>query len=348
MKILIVGSALRYQSLEQIYIKHLKKYINDIDIYEINEVWFKNKSILGKVINRIFSGYFKTKINSGLLEKVKTYNPDIIWIFKGVEITVETLQKIKKNTSAKLVNYNPDHPFIRVFQSSGGKNIEDCVPLYDLHFCYSASLCEEIRTRFNIPTVQLPFGFEIDKHTFSIASEQNEIKKVAFVGSADKYRTEIIKFLAQNNIQVDVYGYNNWENFLKADQFIQIFDCVEEDEFWKTLSKYRVQLNVFRPHNVGSHNMRTFEIPAIGGIQLAPNSKEHSTFFEPQKNIFLYDSLDQLLMQVKYLLSLSDESAALIRQSARDKSLIADYSYQQRAKTVFETFSQLLNQPVQL
>ena len=55
---------------------------------------------------------------------------------------------------------------------------------------------------------------------------------------------------------------------------------VESSDFWKVLRKYRVQLNLMRPHNLDSHNMRSIEVPAVGGIGLFPDTPDHERFFE--------------------------------------------------------------------
>ncbi len=341
MRVLVVGISNSF-AIEPIYVRYLKAKLESIELFDMDKFKFQKNSISGKVGNRIFKKYLYRKINNSLIDKIKLFKPDIVWIFKGIEIQPETLIKIKKISNVKLINYNPDHPFIRSFRSSGGENVEKCVPLYDLHFCYSLDLCEKITTQFNIQTVHLPFGFDLKESDYAEVISQNEILKIALVGNPDKKRAEIIKILAKNQISIDVYGFG-WGKWLTADKFITIFNVVEKIDFWKTIYKYRVQLNIFREHNFGSHNMRSFEIPSVGGIQLAPFSNEHCMYFVPQKEIFLYNSVEEIITQAQYLLSLTQESASYLRDFARDRSILSDYSYEGRAKLVFQTFQNLLN-----
>ena len=91
--------------------------------------------------------------------------------------------------------------------------------------------------------------------------------------------------------------------------------------FWKTLRKYRVQLNLMRPHNPDTHNMRSFEVPGVGGIQLAPDTDDHKTYFEPGKEIFLYKNLEECTSQIKKILALNTEDARKIRDHARMRSI---------------------------
>ena len=340
MRVLLVGSN-EGGALELIYIKYLRELISDVELFSLNDHYFKGRSLFTRIINRVCKLLIYYKIKKNLIKTIETYNPDIVWIFKGVEIYPETLKKIKKISKAKLVNYNPDHPFIRVFRASGGKNVEDCVPFYDLHFCYSLDLSKEIIDKFKIPTVRLPFGFELDEKTYNRVEEQEEIKKVAFVGTPDNDRKNVIELLIKNKIYIDVYGYG-WNKWLKENEYSTIFNEVEKEDFWRTLRKYRVQLNIFRLQNTGSHNMRTFEIPAVGGIELAPYSKEHSSFFEDGNEIFLYRNSEELIENINLLLSASDQTVRNIRDACRKRSIENKYSYKHRTQIVYNEFVKLV------
>ena len=84
-----------------------------------------------------------------------------------------------------------------------------------------------------------------------------------------------------------------------------------------------------------------FEVPAVGGIMLAPDSPEHRAFFEIGKEIFVYQNKTDLIEQAKYILSLSPDAAEEIRKNARQKSLEAGYAYEDRAKQLYESLMKL-------
>jgi len=121
---------------------------------------------------------------------------------------------------------------------------------------------------------------------FDDCAKEPEIVKACFLGNPDKIRSSFLTKLAEQGILMDVYG-NDWEKFV-THKNITTHQPVYGDEQWKTLRKYRVQINLMRIHNENSHNMRTFEVPGVGGIQVAPFTKEHNLFFEEGKEIFLY------------------------------------------------------------
>ncbi len=341
MKILIVGSDESY-AIERIYHKYLVEIGHDVDLYPLATLADKRirKSLPLKVLRKMRISTIYNTDNKLLIRYVTEKKPEVIWVFKGIEILTNTLIHFR-SLGFKIVNYNPDHPFIRTFSAGGGNNVADSVPLYDLHFCYSLDLCREIENRFHIPCVHLPFGFELDDETYQEVKMENEILKVAFVGNPDKYRKKIIQYLAENHIAIDVYGYG-WDKWLSDHKYITVYNGVEKKDFWKSMRRYRVNLNIFRPHNEGSHNMRTFEIPAVGGIMLAPQSKEHIQFFTDNEEFFTYTDQASLIDSCHYLLHISTIDANRIRNNARNRCVNNDYSYRHNAAIVSHALKELI------
>ena len=92
-------------------------------------------------------------------------------------------------------------------------------------------------------------------------------------------------------------------------------------EFWEILQKYAVQLNLLRPHNLNTHNMRSFDIPGSGGIMLAPLTDDHLSYFEDRTEVFLYKDLNEAYEISKQILGLSFEERNAIRLKARKRAL---------------------------
>jgi spore maturation protein CgeB len=131
-------------------------------------------------------------------------------------------------------------------------------------------------------------------------------------------------------LPVDVFGYR-WERFLGASPNLQINDQIVGEAMLRTLRSYRIQLNFFRPHNADSHNMRTFEVPACGGIMLAEDSIEHREFYENNKEAFYFRTHREMAELARHLLALPKCEAEAIRGAARRRSVVSGYSYHDRA-----------------
>lgn len=339
MKVLIVGSDSVF-AIENFYMRYMKQQGVDVELYAAQQAFYAyyNKNIIKKILFRFgVSRIFKT-INAAVLQKVTTFQPDIVWVFKGMEIFPETLQELKRS-GVKLVNYNPDNPFIFTGKGSGNKNVSDSISLYDLHFSYNWQIEQRLNTEYNAVTVNLPFGFDISQELYDLCEKEEEVKKACFLGNPDTQRAAFLEKLA-DKVPVDVYG-NKWSSFTSHSN-IQCFQEVRGEEFWKILRKYRVQINLMRIHNEDSHNMRTFEVPAIGGIMLAPRTTEHEFFFKEGREVFFYNNINDCISSIEKIMTLSNEQSKVIRSAAREASLQKGYSYKSRSQYVVKTFHNLL------
>jgi len=342
MRILIVGADSKY-AIERPYLKYLSKHpsVAAIELFAAQQfflAWYQ-KSVFNKIIYRAGLSRILHSINEDLLQKVESFKPDVLFVFKGMEIFPATLKKIK-DKGIKLVNYNPDNPFIFSGRGSGNENVTRSIPLFDLFLSYDRGICKEMESRFRITSKLLPFGFDIPDALYETCKKEPEIIKLCFIGNTDTFRLEFLNNLAAAGIEIDLYGMNWKESGLH--QNIQFKGPVFEDELWKKLRAYRVQLNLMRIHNPDSHNMRSFEIAGIGGIQLAPSTEDHRIYFTDGKDIFLYTDHASCIHQIEKLLSMPVEAANQVRETVRARSIGDGYTYKDRANTVAQYLNELM------
>jgi spore maturation protein CgeB len=341
MKILIVGSDEVY-SIERFYERHLLDAGVKVAKFPAQSIFYAyyQPSVINKVLFKAGLSSITQRINEQFKQQITGFRPDIVWVFKGMEILPSSLEWARKQ-AVKLVNYNPDNPFIFTGKGSGNKNVADSIGLYDLHFTYNLAISEELKDRFLARVAYLPFGYEFPAGVREECMVQQEVVKCCMLGNPDKQRAAFIQELAEKGIEIDIYG-NQWGKFV-SHPGIKLFPPVYNNDFWKTLYRYRVQLNMMRVHNPQSHNMRSFEVPAIGGIQLAPDTPEHRSFFTPGKEIFLYKDIPECITAIRHLLSLRGEQANEIRRNAHLRSIQSGYSYHNRAQEALAVMEELLH-----
>jgi len=343
MKLLIVGATEPW-SIESHYLKYLRQMEGlEVDVVSTSELLRSYRSLTHKVINRLSPNYnpYHQSLNQLLLQRAQLFQPDVLLVFKGMEVYPQTLRQLR-SWGIKLANYNPDHPFLFVGRGSGNKNVTYSIGLYDLHFCYSLLVKQRIEQEYCLPAIHLPFGYELSEEDFRAVEGEKEILKICFIGNPDAIRVEHLQYLLKQGLPIDVYGHD-WEQHLRKSDFplLTIYPAVYGLEFWRTARKYRVQLNIFRKHNEGSHNMRTFEMPAVGGIELSMHSLEQEFFFKESGEIFLYRNLVELYLKSKSILEMPSSLISEIRADARGKSLDSHYSYENRAWELFMSISEL-------
>jgi spore maturation protein CgeB len=331
MKILIIGSDFSW-SIERIYKRELESLGHIVELIDVQNQFYDYyyKSLFNKLIYRLGVSQILKKINKTLLNQVPNEHFDLVWVFKGMEIFPETLRVLKYQTD-KLINYNPDNPFIFSGKGSGNRNVTHSISLFDLHLTYDAWVKDKIENEFKKRTEVLTFGFDDAVVQNIDFNSEEEVFAVCFVGNPDSYRTTIINSLLDSGIEVHLYG-NEWSKFVKHD-LVVIYSPVYGLEYYKTLRKYRIQLNIMRVHNLNSHNMRSMEIPGVGGVMLAPQTADHSSFFNLEKEIFVYNNELSLAKEVKRILNIDKLVISKLRGDAR-KKVLEKFTYKIQTKRI--------------
>ena len=88
-----------------------------------------------------------------------------------------------------------------------------------------------------------------------------------------------------------------------------------------------VCLNPMRAQNKGAHNMRTFEIPAMGGLMLTSRSEEQQAFFPENEACYMYGDIEDLKKKIEYIIRNKQEDKQV---RARGMELVAEHSYNNR------------------
>jgi spore maturation protein CgeB len=337
--LLIVGSD-QVWSLERVYLKYIRQSGVPVELFAAQNLFYAyhQRSLWNKIKLKLGAPGIYRAINAQLRRAVEENKPGVVWVFKGMEIWPQTLEWIRSR-GIKLVNYNPDNPFIFTGSGSGNRYVTDSIRLFDIHFTYNLQVKKRLEEEYYMRTAFLPFGFDLEDGLFERYGEEPEILRTCFVGNPDKQRLGIIMELAEAGLEIDLYG-NDWEKFARH-PLLKIFPPVYGNDFWKIIRRYRVQLNLMRIHNEDSHNMRSFEVPGIGGIMLAPDTTEHRMFFTDGKEASLFADTKDCLARARMLLALGKEEADTIRSAARERSIGGGYTYKQRATSAMELMEKL-------
>ena len=168
MRLLVVGADSNY-AIENSYVKYLSetKEITKVDFFRAQNRFlaYYNKSTLNKISYRLGLSTVLRNINRALINEIEKDKPDLVFVFKGMEIFPETLRWAKKK-GVRLANYNPDSPFVFSGRGSGNANVTKSIGLYDLHFTYDKEVKDRLDRESAVPCVMLPFGFDLTDELF--------------------------------------------------------------------------------------------------------------------------------------------------------------------------------------
>lgn len=331
--ILIVGN-FGLGALEHQFLKYLKILGWDVFTFDIQAPVqkLKNKSFLTKLHYKVIPNTFYSEVNAQLLRYTEETKPLVTLIFKGMEIFPNTLREIKLHTEL-LVNYNPDHPFFFYAKGSGNSNVKNSIKLYDLYGTYSKNTASQLLNSYHTTSFVIPFGYDPE---IKIQRSNQFSNHFGFVGAFDHERLAILKNLSK--FPIEVYGDQKWAKLIKlyAENSFKVFPTPLFNETYASYCESCLGIfNFLRPHNIqeNSHNMRTFEVPAYGGLSIANRTSEQSEFFEEDKEAIYFDELEELKDKLGFLLK-NQHLIKSLKTNAYNRTQKSGYSYLHRMQSL--------------
>ena len=243
-------------------------------------------NVISRGVNKYFMSSLASKVVSERLLNFlsgNNYNFEVIIVFKGANFSRKTLERGRKlSPKTTWVNINPDDPLNVSSRGSTNKNIVESLGFFNLYCVWSKRLVEKLANQGCQKTVYLPFGYDQDFHLPPPDSLTVRHGLVTFVGAWDKEREAILSAIADYDLHI--YG-NGWNRVSRSSPLRSkiMSQNIYREEFARVIARSTVSLNLLRSQNIGSHNMRTFEIPAMGGLMLTTRSEEQDGFFPEGK-----------------------------------------------------------------
>ena len=247
--------------------------------------------------------------------------PDLVLVFKGTRIPPSLVESIRR--AAVCVNFNPDSPWEKVNSSDW---LIESIPHYHHHFTWSKQLLPLFGSAGSKATHYLPFAYDPQLH--SLTPKGETVYDVVFIGTYEALRDETLAVLEDFNVAI--WG-NGWEKSSKVKKSWIKGPAIYGKEAATEMSKGVVNLNILRVQNAGSHNMRTFEIPATGNLMLTTKTEEQQEFFAEGEEILSYGDTNELIEQVQRALD-DNERAKSIGLNAHAR--VEPETYAMRAREI--------------
>lgn len=286
MKLLIVGSLIKDNSLENSYRRAIIENGVSVEVFEIQKELSKTLPFHLDLINKF--SFFQKTINfdfiySKLIDKIRNEDFSAVIIFKCWYIPTKVLIKIKSNVKF-LLNYCPDHP-------RGSKNLissisKDKVSLYDYILSFSDSL-KPVWFQLGAKNYHnIPFGAD---SKYRIKPNINIKLGWVYFGAWGPVIEEILLGLKKHDITIFGSGWKNASN-----KMIRSFNI--NPKYYASKSMYELVniafgvLNFTRLEHSCLHSMKTFEIPNSGGFYISNYSVEQNYFYANKKSALYFDN----------------------------------------------------------
>jgi spore maturation protein CgeB len=271
-------------------------------------------------------GSVKAEMNRDLVGRIGQWfaaeRPDVIFTYLSGELVFpETIQTLR-SFGIPMIHFslNDKEHFVGKVRGGQAFGSRDICRWFDLCWTSTEDALKKYCVEGALP-VYLPEGANPELHR---PLELPKSIDVSFVGQCYGNRPEIIRRLGTEGIRVETFGYG-WPNGpLSTEGMVRLY------------AKSRINLGFggVEGHE-GAYCLkgRDFEIPMSGGLYLTEYHPELERMYDLGKEIVTYRGFDDLLTNIRHLLS-DPQRAEAIRQAGFRRAR-RDHGWEMRFDRVF-------------
>ena len=332
MKVLLISNG-PYNKINYLY-EHLAQFYS---VHKIGVEKVASSNFIVKYLDRLLAKLripLKFKFNSNIRNIVKSKGFDLIIVIKGNYLFPNTLSTIKKHQVCPIINWSPDNMFLKHNNTYWYiKNLSE----------YKIVYTTKIRNIVNkelesLGAQRVEFVYQSYSSIYHKRNKNGKMYDVLFIGSYEIKRYQYLKYLADNSLEVTIFG-NGWES-IKPKQnlhpFLNVMNApLIDSAYTEAISAAKICLCFLREKNFDTHTARSVEIPAIGSFMLGEKSPEHSKMFKEGREADYFDNKHELVEKVKYYLKNQNEREK-IANLGYDACMKGDYNFDNLINRIIE------------
>ena len=240
-----------------------------------------------RLYRRVFRRSLWGKLNCQTLYLARAIKPSLIFAARASYLEAETVARLRREFGIPVVNYYPDHPYCGTpldprKPSTLRRNLIEVMREYSAVWIWERGLRDRLRAD-GVTAEYLPFG--VDPKIFqpqgdgsaAVCNECGRPHRIAFVGSWIRLRSEHMKAIRRH--AVSIWGDGWPAAWRQKDSHHFVHSPTYGESASRIHAHSDISLNVVGDLNVPGHNMRTFEVPASGGVMLSRYTREQDELF---------------------------------------------------------------------
>ncbi len=268
------------------------------------------------------------RVGNWFVDAIESASPDLVLVIKGRTISPDTLSNAKRILNNRpLVNFNPDSPWE---PSNSTKRLLESIPVYDAHFTWNTRLQSEFIKAGGITVYHLPFAYDPVLHHPPTDKNSKPQYDAIFVGTYSPERDKLLGSLT--DCEIRIVG-NDWQRAKVVPKHWILSKAVYGEDALEVLGRGACAINILRPQNYGSHNMRTFEIPASARPMLATRSEEQAQWFPEGTEAEYFDGPEELSSKIR---AFKEDCDFADRTARNGYDRVREETYEKRARTILD------------
>lgn len=269
-----------------------------IDI--INTKICKEKTtIIDRILHKIGVELDKGNINNRIIKAVKNERYSAVLIMRGNRLKPNTINELSKMTY--VVGYSGDN-MCRWFNRT--RNYIRGLKYYNLLFVTNIPAYREIERYTKAEVIYFDKRASRSLHVPKFEENAEKIYEVAFIGSYERQRAQMLYTLAEVGFNIEIWG-NGWgkNSFKHPNMKIHYKDVIGED-YVKIIRKSKIVLGFLRKVNDDTQTSRSFEITACGTFALLERTQDHLRLYKEGEEIECFATKTELISKInKYLVN---------------------------------------------
>jgi len=308
-KILFAETLNEYYFPYQNFYLPLKRFCKKIISFDVKWEYYAN----GKEV-----------MNNKFLKLIEKEKPDYVFMFiRGSEFHLDTLLKIREIS-----------PKTKVFSFSGDEdNAFEIFSRYLILFVdYGlVSPAKYVPEYYKDGIKNVFFIVGLNHHFFKPLKLEKKYD-VTFVGIEKADRYEFIKFLKENGVKINLFGWN-WS---KYPEFKDIYKgALDSEKMVEVTNQSKINLSFSKSTSGTLHpTTRLYEVGACKGFVLSEYCEDNLKLFKDGKDIIMFKDKKDLLEKIKYYLTNEKERERIA--NAAYKKIIKNYTLDLALKKIFQ------------
>ena len=272
----------------------LIKMNHDVINFELEKNIFTNFKLFQYLEQKSLNSLNLKIVNRRLLNEVKKYNPDLVWVDKGTYLYKETLEKIKKKNIV-IIHHNTDDIESNKHQFSNYMNSLD---LYDAHFT-----CNKFNIDYLKKISSSYFFYNEIGYDQNIFYPDNSEKKydLFFIGHHEPEYEKYISKIIDSDINFFLGG-PGWHNS-KIEKSKISFNHFNEKIYPKVLNFSFAGLGLYSKWNRNISSGRIFEIPACKTALVVKRNHFIESLYKEDSEAIFFDNPSELNSKIKSLVN---------------------------------------------
>jgi len=289
-----------------------------LDLGPWSPAWLVSAAYRQPILGAAFRREFRRRVDA----YAEKESADLVLVFKGALLNPRSINHLRVRFDSPVVCWNPDSPFDDALSNSGA-GIPHAIGAYDAYITWADDIAERL-SAVATRVLVIPFAWDSEMMR-PTAGRGVAAGRIVFVGTGTRERSALLHSLA--HLRPMVFG-NRWPKI----EGIDIRPPVRAIEFCRIVGEAKWNLNLLRPQNARSHNMRTFELVGSGGTQVAPQTDDHRRFLAGDSRTVLFRSKEELESILR-----SDPG----ERPPRRPALLEGHTYDDRARQILTELSDL-------